>query len=245
MKQLNYQTMKFTNILISTIAVALLMCSCGKDNYPEALGGYFLGTGEPEEEKPFEYQAVDMGLDVKWADCNVGAQKPWEPGQYFAWGEIQQKQNYSWTTYKFAEGSEKTQTKYCDNAKYGKVDNKHYLLSEDDAATVLMGDGWRMPTNAEMGQLLNNCDWSIDYKNDIKIIVATSKINGATLTFALGGYMNDGKLVDSGAGGFYWLSEIETNRPCSARYLCLDTDESKVYTDSGYKFYGINIRAVR
>lgn len=110
MKQLNYQTMKFTNILISTIAVALLMCSCGKDNYPEALGGYFLGTGEPVEEKPFEYQAVDMGLDVKWADCNVGAQKPWEPGQYFAWGEIQQKQNYSWTTYKFAEDSEKTQT---------------------------------------------------------------------------------------------------------------------------------------
>ena len=179
---------------------------------------------------------MSNGQIVTWGPKNLGNRDSISPGARYS---------RSKTIPGLLIGSEKTQTKYCDNAKYGKVDNKHYLLSEDDAATVLMGDGWRMPTNAEMGQLLNNCDWSIDYKNDIKIIVATSKINGATLTFALGGYMNDGKLVDSGAGGFYWLSEIETNRPCSARYLCLDTDESKVYTDSGYKFYGINIRAVR
>ena len=80
--------------------------------------------------KKEEHEYVDLGLSVKWATCNVGAEKPEDYGDYFAWGETKPKTQYDWSTYKYCKGTKKTLTKYCWIKKYGNkgfTDNKIVL----------------------------------------------------------------------------------------------------------------------
>ena len=101
------------------------------------------------------YRYVDLGLSVKWATCNVGAKSPEESGGYYAWGETEEKSEYSLDTYKWYKDS--FYIKYCTNSKYGIVDNKIILEQSDDVAQIKWGNGWRMPTNDEFEELSNKC----------------------------------------------------------------------------------------
>ena len=102
-----------------------------------------------------EYEAIDLGLPsgLKWASFNVGATKPEEYGGYYAWGEIEEKKEYTWETYKWCNGSKDSMIKYCADIYYGVVDNKAFLELEDDVAHVEWGGNWRMPTKTEADNL--------------------------------------------------------------------------------------------
>lgn len=125
-----------------------------------------------EEEKPSDkpsdtMEAVDLGLSVKWATCNVGASKPEEYGDRFAWGETTTKSDYSWETYKWCNGTDNTMTKYCTDNDYGTMDNLTTLTSSDDVATVKWGNKWRMPTVKEMIELNDDCIWTWTTQNEV------------------------------------------------------------------------------
>lgn len=107
------------------------------------------------------YEYVDLGLPsgLKWAKCNVGAEKETDYGDYFQWGETTPDTDYSWATYKYCNGSSSTMTKYCTHSSYGTVDNKTTLEPEDDAATQIMGGNWRMPTSTEYQTLYDETLW--------------------------------------------------------------------------------------
>ncbi len=113
--------------------------------------------------------AVDLGLSVKWASANLGASKPDEAGGYFAWGETAPKAGvYDGKKYKFGEYSNQM-TKYNFSTvlsstlrsivEYSPQDCKEILDPEDDAAAVLLGGGWRMPTADELWELKTKCTW--------------------------------------------------------------------------------------
>ena len=106
-----------------------------------------------------QYEAIDLGLPsgIKWASFNVGARAPEEYGGYYAWGETEEKEDYAADSYKWCNGSANTITKYCTKSSYGAVDNKTVLEPEDDVDYVIWGGDWRMPTYAELKELLNNC----------------------------------------------------------------------------------------
>jgi uncharacterized protein YjdB len=128
-------------------------------------------------------EAVDLGLPsgVKWATCNLGATKPEEDGDLFAWGELTPKQEYSWQTYKWCNGTYNSLTKYCHNCGYdGFTDNKGVLDIEDDAAAVALGKGWRIPTYSESIELFNNCTFRWTSLNGKTVCKVTSKIEGYT-----------------------------------------------------------------
>lgn len=110
-------------------------------------------------EVPNVCEAVDLGLSVKWATCNVGATDPLETGTQFAWGETEQKERYEWNNYKWGSDTSNKFTKYCTNTEYGTVDKKTILDLEDDAAHVKWGGPWRMPTVEEMNELLTMSEW--------------------------------------------------------------------------------------
>ena len=100
-------------------------------------------SGSNNNKESNGHQYVDLGLPsgTLWATCNVGANKPEEPGDLYAWGEIETKDVYSWETYKWCDGTEckvtnKTLTKYCDRGGYGILDGKISLDPEDDVAHV-------------------------------------------------------------------------------------------------------------
>ncbi len=110
---------------------------------------------------------VDLGLPsgLKWATCNIGANKPWEYGNYYAWGEIEPKEVYNWSTYKW--GVENM-------TKYNSKDGLTTLLPEDDAATANWGNEWRMPTSKEQRELQENSYmvWTNGYNGtDVKGVI--------------------------------------------------------------------------
>ena len=170
---------------------------------------------------------VDLGLSVKWATCNVGASKPEEYGDYFAWGEVEPKDTYSWSTYKWCNGSYNTLTKYCTNSSYGTVDNKKQLDLSDDAARANWGGSWRMPTQAEQDELYANCTWTWTSQNGVNGYKVTSKKSGYTnksIFLPAAGYYDASSLKNAGSRGDYWSSSLYTGSPY---YAC------RVYFFSG------------
>lgn len=120
---------------------------------------------------PVDY--VDLGLPsgLKWAKCNLGASKPSESGDYYAWGETVPKKKYTWATYKWMQDGKsewkyitkytiadgKTEAIWYDSSGNFIGDNKTVLDAADDAATQQLGSPWRMPTEDEFKELRENC----------------------------------------------------------------------------------------
>lgn len=102
-------------------------------------------------------EAVDLGLSVRWATRNLGAKAPYQYGDYYSWGEIYPKAEGKYTTdyYKWYDKDTQKYTKYVVYERYGIVDNKEELEPEDDAAHMLLGGTWRIPSIAQMRELTN------------------------------------------------------------------------------------------
>lgn len=118
---------------------------------------------------------IDLGLPsgTKWATCNVGASKPEEYGNYYAWGETTTKQKYYASTYKHCNNNLYSLTKYCTDSSYGKVDNKVELEPVDDAATANWGGSWKMPTKVQMKELVDNCSFEFTSFNGVAGAIVT------------------------------------------------------------------------
>lgn len=173
--------------------------------------------------------AVDLGLSVKWATCNLGASSPEQSGDFYAWGETTPKtkfgsmEGYKWS---YAEKSSYGDeillfSKYNSQSNQGKVDNKSKLDIEDDAARAKLGGKWRMPTKKEFQELLDNCEMSWTTQGGVDGMVFKSKINGNTIflpaagLYAPKGSMNPSGsiLSETGRSGYYWSSELAGSGP--------------------------------
>lgn len=172
-----------------------------------------------------DHEYVDLGLSVKWATCNVGATKPEEYGDYFAWGETKPKSTYDWITYKWCNGSGYTLTKYCYDRDFGTVDCKKTLDLSDDAARANWGGSWRMPTKAEQDELLEQCTWTLTTRNRVNGYKVTSKKNGNSIFLPAAGYRNDSSLDRAGSFGYYWSSSLREEYSNSAYELYFYPDD--------------------
>ena len=161
-------TMSIRKYIYASLAFICLMCSCDPWLVPPVKITY--------EEDANGYKYVDLGLSVKWAAYDIGANSATELGDFFAWGETQPKKDYSWDTYKFAVPykSPESGTRIFDNG-YGKeyeltkynldpnseyYDGKTTLDLIDDAAHMAWGGNWRMPTVSECNELVEKCEWT-------------------------------------------------------------------------------------
>ena len=188
------------------------------------------------------HEWVDLGLSVKWATCNVGATKPEEYGNYYAWGEIFTKRTYNWNTYKWCNGSWNTQTKYCTQSSRGTVDNKTVLDLEDDAARANWDGAWRMPTDAEWTELRTKCTWTWTTRNGVKGYTVTSNINGNFIFLPAAGYRSCDGLYNAGYYGTYWSCSLYTDYPNNAWEVYFGSGD--VYRDGSYRYFGRSVRPV-
>ena len=188
-------------------------------------------------------EAVDLGLSVKWANMNVGANKDSGFGSYFAWGEIKPKKYYSWNTYVWS----KENTQFL--VKYSVTDRKTQLDPSDDAAHVTWGGDWRMPTVDECEELVDpdKCVWEWMTKDGVNGYKVTGKKTGNSIFLPITGFRFYDSVQFRAINGVYWTSTLYTASPSKA--WCIEfnfTDVNVHYGNlSSNRFSGRCIRAVK
>ena len=212
--------MKHLKFLAAVCCMAAVFAACEKNDPSQNDGNSNTGSDNATGTAN-GHEWVDLGLPsgTKWAICNVGASKPEEYGNYYAWGETTPKDYYDWSTYKWCNGSKTTLTKYNTSSSYGTVDNKTVLAATDDAAHVNWGAPWRMPADAAWTELFNNCrlEWTDDYNGTgVAGLIGKSKINGNSIFLPAAGFRSNDDLYSAGRNGYYWSSSLDTDDPYDA-----------------------------
>lgn len=167
---------------------------------------------------------IDMGLSVKWAGCNVGASKPEEDGDYFAWGETAPKTEY-------------TQENYLYNPE-----TPGDLPVSVDAASVSLGAGWRMPTSSEFEELIDNSltEWGLYGTAPGMLFI--SKKNHNTIFLPASGLKSTQSLYCQGDVGNYWTRDYNSEKK-GVRYYSVS--DSRAYESCTQDWYnGFSVRAV-
>ena len=198
------------------------------------------------EERTIKHEYVDLGLSVKWATCNIGAERPEDCGDYFAWGEIETKDNYTWDSYKWGIYNE-SPIKYNPNGYIGPMDNKITLDLEDDAAHIKWGNNWRMPTKEELDELICNCSWNWSTRNGIGGFLVTSKVaelQNQTLFLPASGHAAGTDHYNKGKYGFYWSKSINHYYGMEACCLSFSDWSDIAHLASIPRCYGFPIRPV-
>lgn len=191
------------------------------------------------------YEAVDLGLSVRWATHNVGAKSPEEYGGYYSWGETEEKSNYEWSTYKWGKDEQsRIVIKYCTNSEYGEVDGRAILEPEDDVAHVKWGDSWRMPTFAEFQELQDKCTWEWVTINGVNGYKVSGNGNSIFLPAAGCRYYDEEEVRYLDEGGAYWSSTLnEEDSDCANCFSFFPEDDYLGY-DCVSRYPGVSIRPV-
>ncbi len=151
---------------------------------------------------------VDLGLSVKWATCNVGADSPTDYGDYFAWGETTTKSQYT-------EGNSVTYA-----VSMGDISGK----ATYDAARANWGGTWRMPTSDEVDELINNCTTEWTTINGINGYKVTGP-NGNSIFLPAAGERYGTWFSLTGFAGYYWSSTPHESNTRRAYYLSFSDED--------------------
>ena len=215
------------NDVMSTVSIIL-----GDD------GGNNQGMGDtsqayltcPNDNHP---HMIDLGLPsgTKWACCNVGANKPEDYGGYYAWGETEEKDYYYWSTYIHYDDSEST----CHDL------GSNIAGTQYDVAHVKWAGAWVMPSQSQIKELVENCNYEWTTTNGINGGLFTSS-NGGTIFLPATGYRWKDDLRYAGGYGYYW-SAAQSSSDSSDAYN-LGFSSSYAGWDSYYRSYGHTVRPV-
>ena len=194
---------------------------------------------------------VDLGLPsgLKWAKCNLGAKTETDCGDYFQWGDIEDKSksNCNWESYKYGDFSNLSKYNTGLDDIGGTIDNKTTLDTEDDAATQIMGGDWRVPIQTEFQELLDNTtqEWVKDFNGSgVSGRKFTSKTDESKYIFIpASGYRFGSSLYFQGGGGGIWSSSLYTAVPYSACFLSFSSDNFNADNNIG-RFHGFVVRGV-
>ena len=137
------------------------------------------------------HEYVDLGLPSgkKWATCNVGANKPEDHGDYYAWGEVRTKIEYTKNN----------------SVTYGKKYNDIKGNPQYDVVRKNWGGTWRLPTKMELKELINECTWKWTKQHNVNGYNVTGP-NGNSIFLPAPGYRSGTSLYYDGYYGFYWSS---------------------------------------
>ena len=172
------------------------------------------------------HEYVDLGLSVKWATCNVGAEKPSDYGDYYAWGEIETKDDYSPET----------------SSTTGKEISDFSGNPEYDVAAAKWGGTWRMPTADEFTELINNCTMESAEQDGVLGVKVTGP-NGNSIFLPLGGSWVRFLEPTPDFAGYYWSSSPYGDNLERATYLFVQDFGSSI-TFFNNRHIGLNVRPV-
>lgn len=208
------------------------------------------------------HEYVDLGVvvdgkPVYWAKTNIGAEKPADYGDYYAWGETETKANYSQNTYQYYQYFEEVPGEEDADgfvvggtpAGWRYVDIGNDISgTEYDVAHVKWQGNWRMPTSYEQNELCSQCKWEWVQMRDSKgELVNGYKVSNKTdsskfIFLPAAGYRYGGNLERAGSYGRYWSSSFDKSYNINA--LCLLFDSGNRVPYYGYRSDGRSVRPV-
>lgn len=173
-------------------------------------------------------EAIDLGLSVKWASYNVGASSPEDYGGYYAWGETEEKSDYTESTYKYYDSK---------NDKYIDIGSS-ISGTQYDVARVKWGGSWRMPTHAEQVELYDKCTTQWTTYNGVNGRLVTGP-NGNSIFLPAAGGRNDTEF-ERGSYGYYLSGSLfESYRAYSMGFSCVTWELGNTW-----RVQGVSVRPV-
>ena len=193
--------------------------------YRVVLDNATTGYSGKETKKEVVHEYVDLGLSVKWATTNIGAQNPNNFGDYYSWGETETKDYF-----------------LDDNClTYKKKIGNNGGNPEFDVARYLWGDHWRLPTKEECEELCEKCEWKpVRQKSKIQGYLITGK-NGNSIFLPTAG-SHDGVMAvyEENTCAYWTSSQMENNNNCA--YFLYNNGHPAISFLPRY--CGLSIRAV-
>ena len=192
------------------------------------------------------FDFVEIG-GIKWATCNVGAEKPTDTGLYFQWGdrrgytadEVGKIKRFDSKHYKHHDGKRFT--------KYNELDGKQELDLRDDAAFAYMGHGWRMPTTNDFIRLIDSTIhmWTNNYlRSGVAGTVFTDRTDATKeLFFPAVGFCTNGYIHSVGSYGYYWSDSLYPECTVYGCYLYLDSI-CNVWYNYTNRYFGSPVRGI-
>lgn len=192
------------------------------------------------QQKTVKY--VDLGLPSGnlWAACNIGANEPWEYGDYFAWAETAPKKVFSWKTYEYRLAIPLDDT---ESSKYTSMDDLTTLEVDDDAASQILGKKWRIPSKSDFDELLNQPNAIINNYGGLgKKGIAILGNTGQVLFIPLTGIIDNRGLREQEYNAALWTNTVEDYED---DFACAFSYHASFYEHSYPKYVGLNIRAIQ
>ena len=213
-------------------------------NFTTGKSGSGGGGGGGGSDTPSGARYVDLGLTsgTLWATMNVGAKKPEQYGNYYAWGETNTKDYYALSSYKWYDTTSQEYKKYVYSYVTQTIDRVN-LDPEDDAAYVHQdwGKEWRMPTQAQLDELIRECDWEWKALNGVNGYIVSSKKSGNDNRIFLpaAGYWEGSGVNGTTTGCYFWTRTVcsynTTRAYCYWHYHNVGDQQ---------RYYGLPVRAV-
>lgn len=209
------------------------------------------------------HEYVDLGLPsgLKWATCNVGADNATERGTCFAWGKttpfskdnpvqgsslqmevLEEKplsDRFTIVTARFVTSPSDEDEEQPPN----KENVNESIISGNasrDAARANWCGTWRMPTRAEMQELVEICSWQWV---SLSAGIAGFMVTGASgrSVFLPGAANADDEGTDNNPDGCYWIGESSN---CRGLAYMLKTGENLVSVGVGNTTCGFYVRPI-
>lgn len=179
-------------------------------------------------------KAIDLGLSVKWADRNVGAALPENIGSYYGWGELVTQRNYTAVTYNYATGNNTSAT-------YHDI-GLNISATQYDIANKTFNGCWRMPTQAEINELLG-CSWTWATKEGVPGYWVENAVSHQNIFLPANGYRDNTDTLQYKTNGYYW-SSIPNGSATASRAMSLTFGATSRSIGQMLRYDGLMIRPV-
>lgn len=238
----------FTFFLITIISIGFSSCNNENDDDTEDTYNSYLDC--PNSKHP---HAIDLGLPsgTKWACCNVGASTPEGYGDFYAWGETNEKNVFDEVTYLYCTGTDNDGDGFYDENRNYQDLGSDIANTQYDVAHVKWKKAWQIPTYKQILELLDNCTLKQKYYNGINGCEFTGPNGGRIFLPATGihiRYEIKAKMTAS-----YWSSrpysssKWNTWRAYSLEFETSDTLTTGArawWTENYSRYYGLPVRPV-
>ena len=155
-------------------------------------------------------ELVDLGLSVKWANKNIDADEESDNGGYYAWGETETKDTYTWANYEYCSGTEVSCVVIGSDIRKSKKYDRAYKYSTNLC----------LPTTDQWEELISKCTWKTATVNGVNGYRVTGP-NGNTIFLPFSGCSYDGENHNVGSSAYYWASNyiMGENYRAQAAYI--------------------------